>query len=118
MKPKGLKDLADPADRLAVTDAPRPLRRDAERNRQRILTAAVEIINERGLQVRDAGRGPGAPAHADVRHLRPGQVLLRAAAERAAARQAGRPGPSGRTAPAGLRPTDILFIVFSLAETT
>src|SRR6266700_2630604 len=30
----------------------RPLRRDAERNRQRILTAASEVFNERGLEVR------------------------------------------------------------------
>src|SRR6266699_1349115 len=29
----------------------RPLRRDAERNRQRILTAAAEVFNERGLEV-------------------------------------------------------------------
>jgi AcrR family transcriptional regulator len=41
------------------------LRRDAARNRQRILTAAVEVINERGLEVsldevaRRAGVGVG-----------------------------------------------------------
>ena len=42
-----------------------PLRRDAERNRQRILTAASEVFNERGLDVsldeiaRHAGVGVG-----------------------------------------------------------
>ena len=44
---------------------PRPLRRDAERNRQRILEAAAEVFNERGLDVsldeiaRHAGVGVG-----------------------------------------------------------
>src|ERR1051325_8125083 len=51
-----------------VTDSvagPRPLRRDAERNRQRILEAASEVFNERGLEVsldeiaRHAGVGVG-----------------------------------------------------------
>jgi AcrR family transcriptional regulator len=43
----------------------RPLRRDAERNRQRILRAAAEVFNERGLEVsldeiaRHAGVGVG-----------------------------------------------------------
>src|SRR5690242_21959114 len=43
----------------------RPLRRDAERNRQRILAAAAEVFNERGLEVsldeiaRQAGVGVG-----------------------------------------------------------
>jgi len=43
----------------------RPLRRDAERNRQRILMAAAEVFNERGLEVsldeiaRHAGVGVG-----------------------------------------------------------
>jgi len=46
-------------------DAERPLRRDAERNRQRILTAAAEVFTERGLDVsldevaRHAGVGVG-----------------------------------------------------------
>ena len=45
--------------------APRPLRRDAERNRQRILAAASEVFNERGLEAgldeaaRRAGVGVG-----------------------------------------------------------
>ena len=45
--------------------AERPLRRDAERNRQRILEAATEVFNERGLDVsldeiaRHAGVGVG-----------------------------------------------------------
>jgi len=44
---------------------PRPLRRDAERNRQRILEAAAEVFNQRGLDVsldeiaRHAGVGIG-----------------------------------------------------------
>jgi AcrR family transcriptional regulator len=51
-----------------ATDSPagaRPLRRDAERNRQRILEAAAEVFNERGLDVsldeiaRHAGVGVG-----------------------------------------------------------
>jgi AcrR family transcriptional regulator len=46
-------------------DGARPLRRDAERNRQRILEAAAEVFNERGLDVsldeiaRYAGVGVG-----------------------------------------------------------
>jgi AcrR family transcriptional regulator len=46
-------------------DTVRPLRRDAERNRQRILQAAAEVFNERGLEVsldeiaRYAGVGVG-----------------------------------------------------------
>ncbi len=46
-------------------DTVRPLRRDAERNRQRILKAAAEVFNERGLEVsldeiaRHAGVGVG-----------------------------------------------------------
>ena len=46
-------------------DGPRPLRRDAERNRQRILEAATEVFNQRGLDVsldeiaRHAGVGVG-----------------------------------------------------------
>jgi len=48
-----------------VPDTVRPLRRDAERNRQRILEAASEAFNERGLEVsldeiaRYAGVGVG-----------------------------------------------------------
>jgi len=48
-----------------VPDTVRPLRRDAERNRQRILKAASEAFNERGLEVsldeiaRYAGVGVG-----------------------------------------------------------
>jgi AcrR family transcriptional regulator len=49
----------------AVSDQPRPLRRDAEQNRQRILAAAREVYSERGLDVtlddiaRHAGVGVG-----------------------------------------------------------
>jgi AcrR family transcriptional regulator len=47
------------------TEGVRPLRRDAERNRQRILKAASEVFNERGIEVsldeiaRHAGVGVG-----------------------------------------------------------
>ena len=53
-----MTDLTDPAD-------PRPLRADAERNRQRILRAAAEVFTARGLQAslddvaRQAGVGVG-----------------------------------------------------------
>src|SRR5215831_15659928 len=53
------------ADGGADVRAVRPLRRDAERNRQRILKAAAEVFNERGLDVsldeiaRHAGVGVG-----------------------------------------------------------
>lgn len=52
-------------DRVPAAAPPRPLRRDAERNRQRILEAAMEVFNERGLEVtlddvaRHAGVGVG-----------------------------------------------------------
>src|SRR5438552_8871279 len=36
---------------ISEVSGTRPLRRDAERNRQRILTAAAEVFNERGLDV-------------------------------------------------------------------
>lgn len=58
----------DPAGSAAGTDRQgtvRPLRRDAERNRQAILKAAAEVFNERGLEVsldeiaRHAGVGVG-----------------------------------------------------------
>ena len=51
--------------RPAQEPAPRPLRRDAERNRQRILRAAAEVFTTRGLQAtlddvaRQAGVGVG-----------------------------------------------------------
>src|ERR1700761_3684746 len=54
----------DPAGHSGGSGA-RPLRRDAERNRQRILAAAAEVFNERGLDVsldeiaRHAGVGVG-----------------------------------------------------------
>jgi AcrR family transcriptional regulator len=53
------------SDGGGCTDVTRPLRRDAERNRQRILDAAWEAFNERGLDVgldeiaRCAGVGVG-----------------------------------------------------------
>jgi AcrR family transcriptional regulator len=51
--------------RVPRTEPARPLRRDAERNRQRILKAAAEVFTERGLDVsldevaRHAGVGVG-----------------------------------------------------------
>jgi AcrR family transcriptional regulator len=44
----GPREATDSRD---ATGAPRPLRRDAERNRQRILRAAAEVFTSRGLQV-------------------------------------------------------------------
>src|SRR5580765_2828224 len=52
-------------DGVSGVSGARPLRRDAERNRQRILAAAAEVFNERGLEVsldeiaRYAGVGVG-----------------------------------------------------------
>src|SRR6476659_1140962 len=52
-------------DGVSGVSGTRPLRRDAERNRQRILAAAAEVFNERGLEVsldeiaRHAGVGVG-----------------------------------------------------------
>jgi AcrR family transcriptional regulator len=57
--------MTDPGDLAEVTAVRRPLRRDAERNRQRILKAAAEVFDERGLEVsldevaRHAGVGVG-----------------------------------------------------------
>jgi AcrR family transcriptional regulator len=54
-----------PEDATDSGTGERPLRRDAERNRQRILEAAAEVFNERGLDVsldeiaRHAGVGVG-----------------------------------------------------------
>ena len=54
-----------PENATGAEDGTRPLRRDAERNRQRILQAAAEVFNERGLDVsldeiaRHAGVGVG-----------------------------------------------------------
>jgi AcrR family transcriptional regulator len=54
-----------PENATGAEDGTRPLRRDAERNRQRILEAAAEVFNERGLDVsldeiaRHAGVGVG-----------------------------------------------------------
>ena len=60
--PGGHESTEDPPAREALV---RPLRRDAERNRQRILKAAAEVFTERGLDVsldevaRHAGVGVG-----------------------------------------------------------
>src|SRR6516225_10973700 len=56
---------AESGDCTSPQGAVRPLRRDAERNRQRILKAAAKVFNERGLDVsldeiaRYAGVGVG-----------------------------------------------------------
>jgi len=66
--PAGLADGtqgSEGAQEIEGAQGVRPLRRDAERNRQRILTAASEVFNERGLEVsldeiaRHAGVGVG-----------------------------------------------------------
>ena len=60
--PAGCEDRTGPA---AAVVGMRPLRRDAERNRQRVLQAASEVFTERGLDVsldevaRHAGVGVG-----------------------------------------------------------
>src|SRR2546421_7082687 len=62
--PRRFQVAENPAGHSGGSGA-RPLRRDAERNRQRILTAAAEVFNERGLEVsldeiaRHAGVGVG-----------------------------------------------------------
>lgn len=54
-----------PENTTGPASGARPLRRDAERNRQRVLAAAAEVFNERGLDVsldeiaRHAGVGVG-----------------------------------------------------------
>jgi AcrR family transcriptional regulator len=59
------EDTRNDAGRPDVPCPERPLRRDAERNRQRILAAAAEVFTERGLDVsldeiaRHAGVGVG-----------------------------------------------------------
>jgi AcrR family transcriptional regulator len=59
------ENLAGSEDWVGGIGGMRPLRRDAERNRQRILKAASEVFNERGLEVsldeiaRYAGVGVG-----------------------------------------------------------
>src|SRR6516225_10472446 len=59
------ENVADGGASVGEVPAVRPLRRDAERNRQRILKAAAEVFNERGLDVsldeiaRHAGVGVG-----------------------------------------------------------
>ncbi len=60
-----LEDVAPPAGPRRSGDLERPLRADAERNRQRILTAAAEVFARRGLEAgldeiaRHAGVGTG-----------------------------------------------------------
>src|SRR5690348_16690606 len=61
----GRFQVAEDSAGHSVGSGTRPLRRDAERNRQRILAAAAEVCNERGLEVsldeiaRQAGVGVG-----------------------------------------------------------
>ena len=49
MSPAETSASAPRATATAATPIPRPLRKDAERNRLRILAAAAEVFNERGL---------------------------------------------------------------------
>jgi AcrR family transcriptional regulator len=84
-------DAAGPADAGARADAAgegagggadpvRPLRRDAERNRQRILTAAWEVFNERGLEVSldDVARHAGVGVGTVYRRFRSKEELVEA----------------------------------------
>jgi AcrR family transcriptional regulator len=83
VKPEGLRNLAgatDPADTADTVDASRPLRRDAERNRQRILKAAWEVFNERGLEVSldDVARHAGVGVGTVYRRFRTKEDLVEA----------------------------------------
>ncbi len=101
----------------------RPLRRDAERNRQRILAAAAEVFNERGLEVsldeiaRHAGVGVGTV----YRRFRTKEELIEALfMDRLDSIAA--IGEEAFASPgqlrADIRQTDIIFIVFVLIEAT
>jgi AcrR family transcriptional regulator len=61
-------------------DAARPLRRDAERNRQRILKAAWEVFNDRGLEVSldDVARHAGVGVGTVYRRFRTKEELVEA----------------------------------------
>jgi AcrR family transcriptional regulator len=67
----GLAERADPG---------RPLRRDAERNRQRILEAASEVFTERGLDVSldEVGRHAGVGVGTVYRRFRTKEELVEA----------------------------------------
>ncbi len=112
----------------------RPLRRDAERNRQRILAAAAEVFNERGLEVsldeiaRHAGVGVGT-VYRRFRTNGLRQMLMFATYGRnlvAVARQRNAPlverlvqrAQAAGQLRADIRQTDIIFIVFVLIEAT
>jgi AcrR family transcriptional regulator len=80
------ENLAGPeADAGAGADAGpaevlRPLRRDAERNRQRILAAAAEVFNERGLEASldDIARHAGVGVGTVYRRFRTKEELVEA----------------------------------------
>ena len=89
----------------APTPAERPLRKDAERNRQRILAAAGELFAERGLGVTldDIARHAGVGVGTVYRRYPDKEVLIDALFEQriealcaVAERGARRPGPVGR----------------------
>jgi AcrR family transcriptional regulator len=63
-----------------LPDTVRPLRRDAERNRQRILKAASEVFNERGLEVSldEIARYAGVGVGTVYRRFRTKQELVEA----------------------------------------
>lgn len=73
MESVGLSDPSGP-------EVSRPLRRDAERNRQRILAAAWEIFNERGLEVSldDVARHAGVGVGTVYRRFRTKEELVEA----------------------------------------
>ena len=68
-----MTDLTGPAD-------PRPLRADAERNRQRILHAAAEVFTTRGLQASldDVARQAGVGVGTVYRRFRTKEELIEA----------------------------------------
>ena len=51
IKPDNVNPLIDNVSTITLTQPDKPLRRDAERNRQRILDAARELFAERGLGI-------------------------------------------------------------------
>jgi AcrR family transcriptional regulator len=61
-------------------DIVRPLRRDAERNRQRILTAAAEVFTQRGLEASldDIARHAGVGVGTVYRRFRTKEELVEA----------------------------------------
>jgi len=80
MTPGKLRDPAEATAPAAAPGASRPLRRDAERNRQRILTAAWEVFNSRGLDASldDVARHAGVGVGTVYRRFRTKEDLVEA----------------------------------------